>query len=99
MKTLTTLITCLWLATFSAFGQTDLEISVKEKSNDPNSKKERYHLIEVRNNTNSSQTIEITSQNVNCENVDSSKNAALSADFVEKNKLSAVNTIYLEVFE
>ncbi len=95
MKTLTTLITCFCLITFSAFSQNDLEVVVKENSNDANSKTERFHLLEVTNNTNSNQTVEVTSQNVKCSNVENNRHSDLLTSFYGQNRLTRMNTITL----
>jgi hypothetical protein len=52
MKTITTFLVFLCLCTLSSFAQQSLNLSVKEKSDDPIYNTERSHLLEAENTSN-----------------------------------------------
>lgn len=91
MKTITTLIVFLCLCTLSSFAQQSLNLSVKEKSDDPISNLERSHLLEVKNNSNKTVSVNILTEETACSNVKKQAQSTLIKEIYTKNSTTKLS--------
>lgn len=91
MKTITTLIVFLCLCTLSSFAQQSLDLSVKEKSDAPISNVERSHLLEVKNNSNKTVSVNIITEETACSNVKKQAQSTLIKEIYPKNGSSKLS--------
>jgi hypothetical protein len=91
MKTITTFLVFLCLCTLSSFAQQSLNLSVKEKSDDPIYNIERSHLLEVENTSNKTVSVNIIAEETPCSNVKKQSQSTLVKEIYPKNGSSKLS--------
>lgn len=91
MKTITTFLVFLCLCSLSTFAQQSLNLSVKEKSDDPIYNTERSHLLEVKNTSKKTVSVSIITEDTDCSNTKKQPQLTLIKEIYSKNRSSKLN--------
>ena len=93
MKILATVLAFMCIG-IVAYGQNEnLELALKQKSNEPTSKIEHFYLLQLKNNSNKTTTINLAANNTRCSDIGNRAQTELTQTFLDKRKASRLSNL------